>query len=90
MRPLKSTSLLFAGLGLLAVSHPAYAQDTDDEIITTGARQAYFGDFDPLEVPASDQLIDSVILENTGVQTCLLYTSPSPRDQRGSRMPSSA
>ena len=26
----------------------------------------------------------------TGVYTCLLYTSPSPRDQRGSRMPSSA
>ena len=24
------------------------------------------------------------------VITCLLYTSPSPRDQRGSRMPSSA
>ena len=24
------------------------------------------------------------------VQGCLLYTSPSPRDQRGSRMPSSA
>ena len=24
------------------------------------------------------------------VVTCLLYTSPSPRDQRGSRMPSSA
>ena len=24
------------------------------------------------------------------VNTCLLYTSPSPRDQRGSRMPSSA
>ena len=23
-------------------------------------------------------------------ETCLLYTSPSPRDQRGSRMPSSA
>ena len=27
------------------------------------------------------------VLENC---TCLLYTSPSPRDQRGSRMPSSA
>ena len=26
--------------------------------------------------------------ENVGI--CLLYTSPSPRDQRGSRMPSSA
>ena len=25
-----------------------------------------------------------------GVGGCLLYTSPSPRDQRGSRMPSSA
>ena len=24
------------------------------------------------------------------VNSCLLYTSPSPRDQRGSRMPSSA
>ena len=24
------------------------------------------------------------------VSACLLYTSPSPRDQRGSRMPSSA
>ena len=25
-----------------------------------------------------------------GKDACLLYTSPSPRDQRGSRMPSSA
>ena len=24
------------------------------------------------------------------IKDCLLYTSPSPRDQRGSRMPSSA
>ena len=29
------------------------------------------------------------ILKNA-TDTCLLYTSPSPRDQRGSRMPSSA
>ena len=27
---------------------------------------------------------------NVDTDTCLLYTSPSPRDQRGSRMPSSA
>ena len=27
---------------------------------------------------------------NIEVEGCLLYTSPSPRDQRGSRMPSSA
>ena len=28
--------------------------------------------------------------DDTLFPTCLLYTSPSPRDQRGSRMPSSA
>ena len=27
---------------------------------------------------------------NINKKSCLLYTSPSPRDQRGSRMPSSA
>ena len=29
-------------------------------------------------------------IEIEEVKNCLLYTSPSPRDQRGSRMPSSA
>ena len=28
--------------------------------------------------------------KNSSSITCLLYTSPSPRDQRGARMPSSA
>ena len=28
--------------------------------------------------------------ENYAIKTCLLYTSPSPRDKRQSRMPSSA
>ena len=34
----------------------------------------------------------TMISTNGGDQgsSCLLYTSPSPRDQRGSRMPSSA
>ena len=32
----------------------------------------------------------SVWSYNTRAYSCLLYTSPSPRDQRGSRMPSSA
>ena len=45
--------------------------------------------------PLSDKLNDELYI--LGVSTnitqhriCLLYTSPSPRDQRGSRMPSSA
>ena len=29
-------------------------------------------------------------LDKSKTEACLLYTSPSPRDQRGSRMPSSA
>ena len=34
---------------------------------------------------------DNLEIENEEeFETCLLYTSPSPRDQRGSRMPSSA
>ena len=32
----------------------------------------------------------NVLIGNLGVLTCLLYTSPSPRDKRQSRMPSSA
>ena len=30
------------------------------------------------------------VIANSLIEACLLYTSPSPRDQRGSRMPSSA
>ena len=30
------------------------------------------------------------VFEKAGVNVCLLYTSPSPRDMRRSRMPSSA
>ena len=32
----------------------------------------------------------TLVIGADGSYTCLLYTSPSPRDQRGSRMPSSA
>ena len=34
--------------------------------------------------------IGNIIFQLGAPRTCLLYTSPSPRDQRGSRMPSSA
>ena len=43
--------------------------------------------------PHADLVTYPSIYEGFGnalVETCLLYTSPSPRDQRGSRMPSSA
>ena len=37
-----------------------------------------------------DDRVGSIEVGKDGDITCLLYTSPSPRDQRGSRMPSSA
>ena len=37
-----------------------------------------------------DQRVDSFKQQFDVPGACLLYTSPSPRDQRGSRMPSSA
>ena len=59
----------------------------------------YYGDARYLQGMPGSQWIDidvglgytSIYAQgNVGVGTCLLYTSPSPRDQRGSRMPSSA
>ena len=61
----------------------------------TGARQYAL----PPEMPNLNTIYqdgDAAIIANIGPlleptnRTCLLYTSPSQRDQRGSRMPSSA
>ena len=57
------------------------------------ALQAY--DYDTLNRRSKTTLLDASYWDYTyndrnEVKDCLLYTSPSPRDQRGSRMPSSA
>ena len=46
-------------------------------------------EFEPLE-PFPDEANSQLSSEKRYLMDCLLYTSPSPRDQRGSRMPSSA
>ena len=53
--------------------------------------ESLFGWWIGLSVHDTGQVVAtaSVVSEDT-LDSCLLYTSPSPRDQRGSRMPSSA
>ena len=65
MRSLKLSCMATTGLCLIAISAPAYAQ-VDDEIVTTGVRQAYQGDFAPLEIPQSNQTLDSELLSISG------------------------
>ena len=48
-------------------------------------------DYKSASAPIIDQEITQVIEDVIGgAEGCLLYTSPSPRDNSGSRMPSSA
>jgi len=54
------------------------ASNTVSEIIASGV------------IPAAIEMMDEMILQAVEADTCLLYTSPSPRDLSTSRMPSSA
>ena len=75
-------------------------EEADDllELVEMELRRRRFGNAVRLEVGTSNGntirgLLQSELeLDEADVYTdsCLLYTSPSPRDQRGSRMPSSA
>ena len=68
---------------LIGMAHEMSSEPTErelDVLVSTGEQQSI--------------ALLSIALQDLGVPalsiTCLLYTSPSPRDQRGSRMPSSA
>ena len=58
--------------------------DYDIVVLATGSRPTLPG----IEGIKNSKVFTYRNLED--LQSCLLYTSPSPRDQRGSRMPSSA
>ena len=66
-----------------AVTNKKYVKSTSKQDLPRLLDQ--FGSLENI----ADQLISSDPEIDMEV-TCLLYTSPSPRDQRGSRMPSSA
>ena len=52
--------------------------------------EPYFEETTNKTVETQLNFLDPSFPEQANAKTCLLYTSPSPRDQRGSRMPSSA
>ena len=58
--------------------------------ITKYTRQIVSGDNIPSQVREAFRLAEEEKPGAVHLELCLLYTSPSPRDQRGSRMPSSA
>ena len=64
-----------------------YLEFVGDDLFRDGTRQ-----FPELMSAANDETIvfGWVVFDSRQARDCLLYTSPSPRDQRGSRMPSSA
>ena len=59
-------------------------------LIDRRCRKVASGRFLDVLTPPSHHRTPALDVIGAVVRTCLLYTSPSPRDQRGSRMPSSA
>ena len=90
--------------GLRQLRNLCYGLEGDNVLIIKGGlRLRRLKIYCPLgcipPLPKTDKLIEDavawVVTTDEGkalqeAQDCLLYTSPSPRDQRGSRMPSSA
>ena len=88
-------------VGSSAMPHKVNPIDFENSEGNLGLANAIF-EYLSAKLPVSRlqrDLTDSTVLRNVGVpfahtlvafKSCLLYTSPSPRDQRGSRMPSSA
>ena len=82
--------------GLIELMAAAWV-DSDDPVELFGRGRALTQHLSSLENPTYEDAADVIRKYNEKQRfglavhgSCLLYTSPSPRDQRGSRMPSSA
>ena len=78
---MKRTNILFKSFTAFIIALAMVSCEIDS---FSEESQFEFGD---ITAPSNLTLSAEIVGGGTG---CLLYTSPSPRDQRGSRMPSSA
>ena len=62
----------------------------DSRVLAREGAQVVMTDIDPDAGQAHANEVGAHFITQDVSEDCLLYTSPSPRDQRGSRMPSSA
>ena len=92
--PLSAGALLLAALpaaaqfpGDIYFLDPTPVFQEGDPVVLTVAT---FTGTQPLGAASVELRYDAAQFQVDDIQPCLLYTSPSPRDQRGSRMPSSA
>ena len=65
-------------------------KDVTNELIDCEHKTAPYVECSEYLVVRTSNIKNGVLSYEDIKYTCLLYTSPSPRDQRGSRMPSSA
>ena len=81
--------------GLVRAYSGAFKKSIEDQIYDYGSFLKYkltfpYAEFDKIKNYLSHTVYDLDNLEYMENISCLLYTSPSPRDKRQSRMPSSA
>ena len=74
---------------ILAVVPMKFELEDNNIAMDAGFVKLSYDNLDGVTVSEGDILVE-FLLKGDKVTICLLYTSPSPRDQRGSRMPSSA
>ena len=88
MRP-KLALLCALMLACCCLAAPAQAEYVTNDALHLGIISVATNRVNPL-TPVEREFMSVTNLMYEGLMSCLLYTSPSPRDRQKSRMPSSA
>ena len=90
----EDTLIKLEGCNHIRITRNVFELDTEESIKWVFIGGVYNDNVFPFEYPSHNNRIDHNLFQNKDTPghyiTCLLYTSPSPRDKRQSRMPSSA